>query len=362
MEKSLYVRYGADIKQGAIALLEAADARRLVPAGAVISLKPNLVVSRPAGEGATTHPEIAAGIIEYFIENGGHKAQIIEGSWVGDDTGRAFSRCGYSDIAKKYGAALIDLKRDETVSVQTAIGAMKLCKTAVEADFMINLPVVKGHCQTLMTCALKNMKGCIPDSEKRRFHALGLHRPIAALAEVLKPHLTLADGICGDLDFEEGGNPVRQDRLFLAFDSVKADIYACRVMGIDPRDVSYIVLAAENGAGENSLDDAEIFELNRPEAALWAQHTAGRKVRALTKNVLEDSACSACYGALVHALARLDERGLLHKAPKIAIGQGYRKKPHGCLGVGYCTSAGGNFVPGCPPGAAAILEALERQA
>ena len=32
-----------------------------------------------------------------------------------------------------------------------------------------------------MTCALKNCKGCLPDREKRRFHAEGLMEPIAAL-------------------------------------------------------------------------------------------------------------------------------------------------------------------------------------
>ena len=27
-----------------------------------------------------------------------------------------------------------------------------------DLDFMINVPVMKGHCQTKITCALKNMK------------------------------------------------------------------------------------------------------------------------------------------------------------------------------------------------------------
>ena len=58
-----------------------------------------------------------------------------------------------------------------------------------------------------MTCALKNCKGCLPDREKRRFHAEGLMRPIAALATALRPELTIVDSLCGDLDFEEGGNP-----------------------------------------------------------------------------------------------------------------------------------------------------------
>ena len=52
-----------------------------------------------------------------------------------------------------------------------------------------------------MTCALKNLKGCLPDREKRRFHALGLQKPIAALGAALKPRLIVVDSICGDLDF-----------------------------------------------------------------------------------------------------------------------------------------------------------------
>ena len=53
--------------------------------------------------------------------------------------------------------------------VETPIRPMEICCRALDADFLINLPVLKGHCQTAMTCALKNCKGCIPDREKRRF-------------------------------------------------------------------------------------------------------------------------------------------------------------------------------------------------
>ena len=52
---------------------------------------------------------------------------------------------------------------------------LNVCERAANIDFLINVPVLKGHCQTKITCALKNMKGLIPNTEKRHFHAMGLH-------------------------------------------------------------------------------------------------------------------------------------------------------------------------------------------
>ena len=37
----------------------------------------------------------------------------------------------------------------------------------------------------------------------------------AALAAALRPELTIVDSLCGDLDFEEGGNPVPTGRMLL---------------------------------------------------------------------------------------------------------------------------------------------------
>ena len=60
-----------------------------------IGLKPNLVVSKKASSGATTHPEFCAGIITFLQEKGFQNISILEGSWVGDRTERAFKVCGY---------------------------------------------------------------------------------------------------------------------------------------------------------------------------------------------------------------------------------------------------------------------------
>lgn len=348
----IYQIYGTDAHAMTMALMEAAQVCAMIPRGARVALKPNLVVASPPERGGTTHAGVLSGAIEYLQAHGVSNISIIEGSWVGDDTGRAFRTCGYDRVGERYGVPLFDLKRDKTVTVDTPLRPMELCRRAAEADFLINLPVLKGHCQTVMTCALKNCKGCLPDREKRRFHAEGLTRPIAALAAALKPELTIVDSICGDLDFEEGGNPIPTGRMYLGTDPVQLDAYGCRLMGLDLDDVPYIRQAERWGAGTTSLGPDTVVSLNHPQAAAKYPKPS-RKVAALTRNVEARSACSACYAALVRALYQCQAGGV-----PIAIGQGWRGVPFEGLGVGACCNCAAQQVKGCPPTAEEIRAAL----
>lgn len=203
----IYEIFGGDAHAMTMALMEKAEVIRKIPSGAKVALKPNLAVAKPPESGATTHAGVLSGAIEYLQSHGIRKISILESSWVGDETDRAFRAAGYEEVSRKYGVPFYDLKHDSTRTVTTPLRPMEICSRALDADYLINLPVLKGHCQTAMTCALKNCKGCLPDREKRRFHAEGLMKPIAALAGTLRPPLTIVDSICGDLDFEEGETP-----------------------------------------------------------------------------------------------------------------------------------------------------------
>lgn len=355
-DSSIYAIYGDDGLTMAKRLLQAAGVAEALGKGAKIVLKPNLVVAKPARTGATTHPEIVAGCIEYLKELGHDNIDIIEGSWLGDDTVRAFSVCGMEEVGRRYGVQLYDLKKDATVPRETPIGTVQVCKRALEADFIINLPVVKGHCQTLMTCAIKNMKGCIPDSEKRRFHRDGLDEWIAALATAIMPSVTVADGLCGDLDFEEGGNPVPAGRMFLCADPVKLDAYVCSLMGLEVNDVEYVRLAEKYGMGTTNVAPEDIKALNKPSYAGAARPTG--KVGKLAARLNADQACSACFANAVHALKRLEEEGMLGREPKLFIGQGWQGQEMEGIGIGKCCKGATDCVPGCPPSAKAILDAL----
>jgi hypothetical protein len=212
-----------------------------------------------------------------------------------------------------------------------------------------------------MTCALKNLKGCLPDREKRRFHADGLIEPIAALGATLKPALTIVDSICGDLNFEEGGNPVQTNRMYLGTDPVQIDAYGCRLMGLQIEDVPYIQLAEKWGAGSTTIRDGDIITLNEPAESRTYPAPSGI-VRSLTRQVKAESACSACYASLVRGLYMAQEEGLRVRK-EIAIGQAYRGKSIKGLGVGNCCIGADCCVKGCPPTASdvlAMLRAVER--
>lgn len=57
----------------------------------------------------------------------------------------------------------------------------------------------------------------------------------------------VVDNICGDLDFEDGGNPVVMNRVMAACDPVLVDAYVCQMMHYEVAEVPYVKLAGELG-------------------------------------------------------------------------------------------------------------------
>ena len=359
-KNDLMLIYGSDERAMTEALLTHINIEAMIGnKDARIALKPNLVVAVRPESGATTHPGILVAIIEHLQKRGYHNISIVESAWVGDSTKEGFRVNGYPEISKKYQVPLIDVKDDEYVKKTVDGITMEVSKTILETDFLINLPVLKGHCQTAMTCALKNMKGCLSDRSKRLFHTLGLHRPIAALNKVRAADLIIVDSLNGDLDFEEGGNPVETNRMFACTDSVLCDSYGASLMGFELRDVPYIGLAEQLGVGSSNLENANLIQLNEPSEEEPYRPTG--RANYLGKHTEANSACSACYGNLIHALKRLDEVNRLKQVKQpICIGQGF-KGVHdpGKVGVGICTRGLGKSLPGCPPKALDMIRFIK---
>ncbi len=348
MEKNqIWIKCGTDYQEMTRELLSECALEELIgDRTKMIGIKPNLVSGSPASQGATTHTELVAGIIEYLQEKGFHNLAMLEGSWVGDRTQDVARLCGYLDLSKKYQVPFWDMQKDASVSRDGAGMKLKVCKSVEKIDFLINVPVLKGHCQTKITCALKNMKGLIPNSEKRRFHSLGLHKPIAHLNTVIHQDFILVDNICGDLDFEDGGNPVVMNRILAGLDPVLMDAYVCHMMHYDVSEVPYVTLAEKLGVGCADISQADIRICGEDAGKAMPR---SRRVVELLDAVEEVESCSACYGTLLPALEMLKEEGLLDKLhTRISIGQGFRGKT-GELGIGHCTRNFRHHLEGCPP-------------
>lgn len=368
----LFIIYGTDYADTTVRLLEKADLdcmimQKCMPAflhieenvseqtefiqkkaSIRIGIKPNLVAPVPAEDGGTTHPEVVEGLISYLREKGYRNLCIMESSWVGDRTEDAFQVCGYDELSEKLQVPLIDSKKEPYRTVDCAGLELAVSEAALDVDFLINVPVLKGHCQTRMTCALKNLKGLLPDFQKRAFHRMGLHDPIGRLSAGIHQDFILVDSICGDLSFEDGGNPVQQDRLIAAADPVLCDSFCCSLLNIPTEEVPYIGIAEECGCGSADLSAAVIHTCNEPLHPIHLS-AAGKALR--LQELAEDvEACSACYGNLLPVLYRLQEEGILTErfTEKICIGQGNKGK-RGKLGIGSCTSQFEYFLKGCPP-------------
>ena len=358
-KNEIWRSYGTDYKDMTKRLLVQSGVEQLLPAkSAKIAVKPNLVTPAPAKFGGTTHTEVVAGIIEFLQERGYDNIVIAEGSWVGDKTKEAFEYCGYNSLAREYGVKLLDMQKEKGVSVDCGGMKLEICRCVKDWDFLINVPVLKGHCQTNITCALKNMKGLIPNSEKRRFHTMGLHKPIAHLNAGIQQDLIVIDHICGDLTFEEGGSPVVRNCVMTAIDPVLVDSFVCSLLGYGVDEVPYIGLAEKLGIGSSDLTDLKLITCEGEAYEDLPEH----RILDVSYAVDEVDSCSACYGVLIPALDRLREEGLLDKLPaQVSIGQGHRGKT-GRLGVGSCTALFDYSIKGCPPKEEDIYNALRELA
>jgi hypothetical protein len=154
------------------------------------------------------------------------------------------------------------------------------------------------------------------------------------------------------LTFEEGGNPVESNRIIVGWNPLLVDSYCAGLIGYRTDEVEYLIHGRELGLGGFYSADTKVVELNPENKPIRASRIADR----YSKYIVEDSACSACYSALVYALHR--SRGRV--SGKIHIGQGFNGKQGEGLGVGSCCCGFLQSVPGCSPKAVDILEMLQK--
>lgn len=159
-KNQIFKIYGTDYLQMTKEILEESGLADMIEnKDGQIGIKPNLVSPSEASWGGTTHPEVVAGIIEYLQEHGFKKIAMLEGSWVGDKTQEAVQVCGYDKLTEKYGVPFWDMQKDGSHGKDCAGMELQICNSVEKIEFLINVPVLKGHCQTKMTCAAEKYEG-----------------------------------------------------------------------------------------------------------------------------------------------------------------------------------------------------------
>ncbi len=348
----------------------------LVSAGDRILIKPNLIAPYHYRTGATTNPLVIRALCALAKEAGAVRMSIADGSAVGHKTEEVFAVTGLKELSAKIGVALIDFKKAKAVYMGIPNGKVfkriKIPQIFMEADVIINVPVMKTHDVFPATLGLKNMKGILQEKDKKRFHKWGLAQSIVDLNKLALPQITVLDGtVCMEGMGPTHGTPVNLGIIISSLDTVAADTAAAAVMGIDPLKIEYLKLASEQGLGCADLScirvlGTSIEKVKRPfkqvklDSGFWKEKGI---------EIYEKGACSGCRNTVTSFIANIekneDELNLL-KGYTLILGQNV-KLPDKCKGklvnIGLCTGkfrGKGEYIPGCPPHPQDILDFFEK--
>jgi len=382
---------------GGAAVLEAVD-----PSDRVV-IKPNLVGADDpypvAPYGVYTTSRLVEDMVILLRDAGAGRICVAEGSvrFTPDDPGtpKMFDRLGYDRLTERYGVELIDLNDGPFATRELDGHSLAFARPALEADLLINMPVLKTHNQTKLSAGLKNLKGCLDVRSRKRCHGRGLRSGVpldsllARLVDELPRGLSVVDGIYA---LERGpfalGRAHRFDALVASTDPLAADLVAAGLLGLDPASVTHLAMAAERPERTPALVDLELvgeelaslarplawdFDWQTDPAAAGPPQWRSLGITGLSMPKYDASLCTGCSVIYNPLVLMLTKAAAGRDMGRLQVLTGKRMRPapgfDRSLLVGDCIIARNSGdpaagtaieVPGCPPPLADLVEALKR--
>ncbi len=217
-----------------------------------VLLKPNLLTgSRPHKE-CTTRRELVYEVAQMVIDAGGQPF-LGDSPAFGSAKGVAQAN-GYLPLLEELNIPIIEFhgKRYQTVSED--FNHLRLCKEAMEADVVINLPKVKSHMQLTLTMGVKNLFGCVPGKMKAWWHMEAgkdtqrFGEMLVETARAINPNLTILDGIIGhEGNGPSGGEPRDLGILAAASDVFALDRSMVEILKVPPEQVPTVAASQRLG-------------------------------------------------------------------------------------------------------------------
>ncbi len=340
---------------------------RFVKSGDCVLIKPNLSWRG----GLSTGAGICRALAELSIEAGAGQVVIGEGM-LGESgpTPEHFEKLGYAEVADELGIGLLNLNEcpSAEVEVKNAWVAKKVrvSRPVLEADCLINVPVMKTHFLASVTLGLKNLKGCLSGREKSKFHRIGLHKAIGDLNLLLAPRLTVIDAMTAG----EGMGPhfvdeVEMGLIIASDDNLAADIVGASVMGYDPKEVKHLRVFAMRKQRSVSLSDVHLLGVPVDEVRRSFERPPLELSPPEGVHVIEGNTCSGCISSLAFSLFLFRKNAQLDRIRGYTFVMGLDAEvPEGAdrlFIVGNCAEAHrgkGIFAEGCPPSAENLPYAL----
>ncbi len=371
-----------------------------LPPQARVFIKPNIVFwtkacSFPKWGVITTSRVIEDTVIllkEYGIEDITIGEGIVVGRHDTETPAHAFLTLGYETLRRRYGVKYLNIMERPFRKVDLGDGiSLKFNEDILDSDFLVDIPVMKAHNQTVVSLGIKNLKGVIDIPSRKKCHSANpvkdLHFHVARLAGPMPPTLTIIDGI---YSLERGpgfdGRMRRSNLLLASADLLSADLVGAKVLGHEPAAVPHLVYAAERAGRPVDLSDIEVVGEKIEDVAVYHEYDfeysvgeGGEMPTALTKQGLEGlyyrkfdqtmcTYCSALNGLILTAI-RQAWQGKPWDKVEVLTGKVMEPSPgmQATLLIGQCMYQKNKDHPaiqkmfaarGCPPDPHDIVKAL----
>ena len=138
--------------------------QNVIRKGSTVVLKPNAGHAEPPETSVCTNPEVVRAVIREVKKAEPKRIIVAEAAAIGCDTMECFKVSGIEAVANEEGVELKDIKRDKDLvniavrGYRSNIDHVLLPKFLLEADHLINLPILKAHASMVFSGALKISK------------------------------------------------------------------------------------------------------------------------------------------------------------------------------------------------------------
>ena len=236
---------------------------RFVEKGQTVMVKPNIGWNVPPERAANTNPRLVRRIVEHCLQAGAKQVYVFDHTC--DAWRDSYRTSGIEQAVKDAGGKLAPGNSEgyfQAVAVPEGrrLREVKEHELVLQADVLINVPVLKSHGGARLTVAMKNLMGVVWD--RGEWHANDLHQCIADFATHRKPDLNVVDAYNVLLRHGPRGvsaaDVANLRSLLLSTDPVTADAAAAKLFGLEPDAVDYIRIAGEMGVGRKDLENLAI--------------------------------------------------------------------------------------------------------
>lgn len=236
---------------------------RFVKKGQTVVVKPNIGWNVPPERAANTNPRLVRRIVEHCLQAGAKQVYVFDHTC--DGWRESYRTSGIEQAVKDAGGKLAPGNSEgyfQTVAIPEGrrLREVKEHELILQADVLINVPVLKSHGGARLTVAMKNLMGVVWD--RGEWHANDLHQCIADFATYRKPDLNVVDAY--NVLLRHGPRGVSAADVsnmrsqLLSTDLVTADAAAAKLFGLEPDAVDYIRIAGELGVGRKDLENLAI--------------------------------------------------------------------------------------------------------